>query len=332
MENKQEDLRRLLEEQGIVAEDPAMLDVFQNARRLAAMDTTVLICGASGVGKDRIAKFIHANSRRRKGPFLHVNCSAVPQELFEAELFGYEAGTFTGGLRAGTRGLLEAAGGGTLFLDEIGETALQNQVKLLDFLQDKQIIRLGGGVREDLDVRIISATNRDLRAEVRAGRFREDLYYRICVVALEIPPLRERPRDVGALAAHFIAEACGGAGPELTADALEYLRRQEWPGNLRELQNLMERVCILGAGRKVTRSMLEQSRLSAPAAPEREEAAAPGVRKTLREAVDDCKRACISEAIRETGTLKEAAGRLGISLDLLHREKRRLGIYKRWHR
>ena len=325
------ELRQVLEEQDIIAEDPSMLAIFQNAYHLASMDTTVLIYGASGVGKDRIAKFIHANSQRREGPFLHINCSAVPQELFEAELFGYEAGTFTGGLHAGKQGLLEAANGGTLFLDEVGEMSLQNQVKLLDFLQNKQITRLGGGVREDLDVRIISATNRDLRTEVRAGRFREDFYYRICVVALEIPPLRERPRDIAAFAAHFIAGNGGGEALKLTPDALEYLRQQEWPGNLRELQNLMERVCIFGTGGKVTRSMLEQNHMAVPAGPGRPEKERPQ-HKTLRESVDECKRACISEAIQETATLEEAAEWLGVSLDLLHREKRRLGIYKRWHR
>ena len=327
------ELRQVLEEQGIIAEDPSMLAIFQNAYHLASMDTTVLIYGASGVGKDRIAKFIHANSQRRNRPFLHINCSAVPQELFEAELFGYEAGTFTGGLHAGKQGLLEAASGGTLFLDEVGEMSLQNQVKLLDFLQNKQITRLGGGVREDLDVRIISATNRDLRSEVRAGRFREDFYYRICVVALQIPPLRERPRDIAAFAARFMADGGNGDGLELTADALAYLQEQKWPGNLRELQNLMERVCIFGAGEKVTRSVLEQNHTAAPAVPEKpegQEGHAP--HKTLREAVDACKRACISEAIQETSTLEEAAAWLGISLDLLHREKRRLGIYKRWRR
>lgn len=327
------DLGEVLREQNIIAEDPSMRSIFQNAYHLASMDTTVLICGASGVGKDRVAKFIHANSQRADAPFLHINCSAVPQELFEAELFGYEAGTFTGGLHTGKRGILEAANGGTLFLDEIGEMSLANQVKLLDFLQNKQVTRLGGGVREELDVRIISATNRDLRTEVREGRFREDFYYRVCVVSLEIPPLRERPRDIVAFAAHFAAGGGDGEEPELTDDALEYLLRQEWPGNLRELQNLMERVCIFGAGEKVTRAMLERNHTVAPMVSEKlpTEKKCPS-HKTLRESVDDCKRACISKAIQETATLEEAAEWLDISLDLLHREKRRLGIYKRWRR
>ena len=326
-------LQRILREQQIIAEDPSMLAIFQNAYHLASMDTTVLVYGASGVGKDRIAKFIHANSRRREGPFLHINCSAVPQELFEAELFGYEAGTFTGGLQSGKRGILEAADGGTLFLDEIGEMGLSNQVKLLDFLQNKQVTRLGSGVRKELDVRIISATNRDLRAEVRAGRFREDFYYRICVVTLEIPPLRERPADVAAFAAYFLESAGEKPAPKLTEDALAYLREQNWPGNLRELQNLMERVSIFGTGGEVTRAILERNHTPSPGAPaELEQSRKRPAHKTLREAVDEYKKEYISNAIRETETLEEAADWLGISLDLLYREKRRLGIYKRWHR
>lgn len=327
-------LRALLQKEDIVAEDPSMLALFHNAYYLASMDATVLIYGESGVGKDRLAKFIHANSPRRNASFLHINCSALPQKLFESELFGYEAGTFTGGLHAGKRGLLEAANGGTLFLDEIGEMHPANQVKLLDFLQNKQIIKLGGVVRKDVDVRIISATNRDLREAVRAGTFREDFYYRLCVVTLEIPPLRKRPRDVAAFAARFAATATGpGEIPELTPDAIAYLQEQEWPGNLRELQNLLERVCIFEPGGQITRAVLERNHLASPVSARNQETELrPEAPLSLREAVDRYKRAYILEAIQNTATLEDAARRLDITLDLLNREKRRLGIYKRWHR
>ena len=211
--------------------------------------------------------------------------------------------------------------------------ALSNQVKLLDFLQNKQVTRLGSGVRKELDIRVISATNRDLRTEVRAGRFREDFYYRICVVTLEIPPLRERPLDVAAFAAYFLENAIDGKAPELTEDALAYLREQDWPGNLRELQNLMERVLIFGTGDKITRAVLAQNHTALPVLPLKPEQNSGSVgHQTLQEAVDAFKKEYISDAIRKTGTLEEAADWLGISLDLLYREKRRLGIYKRWHR
>lgn len=334
MSEELKELRVLLDAQGIVAEDASMLSVFQNALYLASMDTTVLLHGESGVGKDRVAKFIHANGPRRDRPFIHVNCSAIPQALFESELFGYEPGTFTGGLHSGKRGLLEAANGGVLFLDEIGEMSLANQVKLLDFLQNRQIIKVGGRGRQELDVRIISATNRDLRKEVRAGRFREDFFFRICVVTLEIPPLRERPQDVKAFAARFIQSAIGlGTAPELTPEALIYLQEQPWPGNVRELQNLMERVCIFEEGHNLTRDVLAANHLSAPM--RRTSDSRIEVTKkplTLREAVDRYKRDYILHVIEETTTLEDAAHLLGISLDLLYREKRRLGIYKRWHR
>ncbi|MBM6927090.1 sigma 54-interacting transcriptional regulator, partial [Pseudoflavonifractor phocaeensis] len=258
----QDSLSALLDGQGIVAADPVMYALYQKAAYLAKMDATILLCGESGVGKDRLAKFVHQAGPRRDAPFIHVNCSAVPQALFEAELFGYESGTFTGGLTQGKQGLLEAAHGGTLFLDEIGEMSLANQVKLLDFLQTRQVARLGGGRRRDLDVRVISATNRDLKACVAQGIFREDLYYRICVVVLDIPPLRARPADIAAFAKGFLARSCPGRA--LTEDAVAFLQAQDWPGNLRELNNFLERACILSEEEAISASLLAPFYQNAP--------------------------------------------------------------------
>ena len=328
---ERDSLSILLEEHGVVAADPVMRGLFQKAAYLAKMDATVLLSGESGVGKDWMAKFIHRAGPRRDAPFIHVNCSAVPQELFESELFGYESGTFTGGLTAGKQGLLEAAQGGTLFLDEIGEMNLSNQVKLLDFLQNKQVTRLGGGGRKNLDVRIISATNRDLKACVAAGTFREDLYYRICVVVLEIPPLRERPDDIAAFSQAYLAQNFPGRA--LSAEAVSYLQGLEWPGNLRELHNFLEKVCILEESSLLTPELLAPYYQAAPRpeppTPAQEAPSKNGV-PTLREAVAQFEKEYILQAIAQTSTLGEAARRLGIDLDTLNRKKRQHKIYKRW--
>lgn len=326
-------LSRLLEAQGIVAADPAMRALYQKAAFLASMDATILIGGESGVGKDRIAKFIHATGARKNAPFIHINCSAVPQELFESELFGYESGTFTGGLTAGKQGLLEAAQGGTLFLDEIGEISLSNQVKLLDFLQSKQTTRLGSGERTAMNVRIMSATNRNLKQCVAAGTFREDLYYRICVVVLDIPPLRERPADIAAFSVSYLAQSYPNR--TLSPEAISFLQRCDWPGNLRELQNFLERVCVLTEEGLLTQQLLERQQQNAPQLapsaipPEQTQGeSAP----SLKEAVAQFEKEYISQAIAHTSTLGEAAQRLGIDLDTLNRKKRQYGIYKRWRK
>ena len=227
---------------------------------------------------------------------------------------------------------MEAAQGGTLFLDEIGEMSLSNQVKLLDFLQNKQVTRLGGGGRRNLDVRVISATNRDLKACVAAGTFREDLYYRIWVV-LEIPPLRDRPDDIAAFASRYL----GRNFPDrsLSPEAVAYLQSLEWPGNLRELHNFLEKVCILAEGPVLTQEVLESYYQAAPKLeppPAAPESARPGGMPTLREAVAQFEREYIRQAIAQTATLGDAARRLGIDLDTLNRKKRQYKIYKRWKR
>jgi two-component system, NtrC family, response regulator GlrR len=227
---------------GLVGRSAAMRRLFDDVDRVARTDATVLVTGETGVGKELVAEAIHERSARADGPFVVVDCGAVPAQLFEDQLFGHEAGAFTGASRA-TRGLFEAAAGGTLFLDEIGELPLDLQPKLLRAVESRRIRRIGGTVHVDCDVRLVAATNRDLAAEVNRGAFRADLYFRIAVARLVVPPLRERPEDVELLAAHFLAQL-PGAGP-LPDGFLDWARGHAWPGNVRELRNAVERAAIV---------------------------------------------------------------------------------------
>jgi DNA-binding NtrC family response regulator len=233
-----------------------MKQVMENARRVAASDTAVLITGESGTGKEVVARFIHSASPRNRSRFVPVNCAAISPSLVESELFGHEKGAFTGADRR-TKGKFEYADGGTLFLDEIGDLPLEAQAKLLRALQDKKIQRVGGNQEIGLDVRIICATNQDLRRLVETGRFRQDLYYRINVFPLESPPLRDRPEDIIPLAHHFLSRLGAGSENGFTDGAVRTLQAYHWPGNVRELANAMERVMILNPGRgSVTADML----------------------------------------------------------------------------
>ncbi len=238
------------EPEPMISASAAMQTLLTTVRRVAVADTPVLLLGETGVGKERIAQLLHAWSPRSRGPFVAVNCAAIPSELFESELFGHERGAFTGAARA-RRGHFELAHGGTLFLDEIGEVPLALQAKLLRVLQDRRIRPLGGDRELVVDVRVVAATNRDLRNYMEAGGFRRDLYYRLGVVELEVPPLRERPQDVCELAeryaAHFAARLGRVVGP-IDADALAALESYAWPGNVRELVNVIERAVLLSLG------------------------------------------------------------------------------------
>ncbi len=228
-----------------------------------------LITGESGTGKDLAARLFHAQSRRRNGPFIEVNCSAITETLFESELFGHEKGAFTGAVSA-RRGLVEMADGGTLFLDEVAEIPLARQPKLLRFLEDQSFIRVGGSRKTSVDVQIIAATNRDLRAMVEQWTFRADLYFRLNVVPIVLPPLRERPEDIAPLLRFWLAEANQRYGKRVegfTEDAETVLLRHPWPGNVRELRNLVERLVILARGRRITRAELPPEYLAAPARP-----------------------------------------------------------------
>jgi len=232
---------------GIVGESEALQAVLQQIELVADTDATVLITGESGTGKELVARAIHEQSHRRKGPLVRVNCAAIPESLFESELFGYVRGAFTGALND-RAGRFEAAQGGTLMLDEIGEVPLMMQPKLLRVLQEKEFERVGETRARKIDVRIVAATNRDLVAEVVAGRFRADLFYRLNVFPIESPPLRDRREDIPTLAEHFIqasARRLRRQPPRLTESALRQLMTRDWPGNIRELENVIERAIIL---------------------------------------------------------------------------------------
>lgn len=230
----------------IVAVSPVMERVLRLCLKLASVDSTVLLLGESGVGKGLIARFIHENSPRSKGPFVKINCGSIPESLLESELFGYETGAFTGARREGKPGLIEMAHKGTLFLDEIGDLPVNLQVKLLQVLQDRELTRIGGIKPIEVDIRIIAATNRDLKKMVEEGRFREDLYYRLSVVPLTIPPLRERKEDIEPLIDYFLSyyNERHGMLKTLSREAIEVLKSYPWPGNVRELENFIERIVV----------------------------------------------------------------------------------------
>ncbi|CCH48013.1 sigma-54 interaction domain-containing protein [Pseudodesulfovibrio piezophilus] len=232
---------------GIIGDSSALADVFKVLGKVAPTDSTVLVSGESGTGKELLVRALHHNSERRDGAFVPINCGAIPKELLESELFGHEKGAFTHAIRS-RPGRFELADGGTIFLDEIGEMDLSLQVKILRALQEKEIERVGGITIKKVDVRVVAATNRDLESEVKAGRFREDLYYRLNVIPLHLPPLRERGNDILLLADHFLKEQSKAKARKrmrLSEQAAEIILTYSWPGNVRELENFMERLAIL---------------------------------------------------------------------------------------
>ena len=250
-------LRQLTDERldlgGIVGGSPAMQQIFKAVGKVAGTDLTVLLRGESGTGKELVARAVHENSRRKGRPFVPVNCAAIPRELLESELFGHEKGAFTGAAAA-RRGRFEQADGGTVFLDEVGDMHLSLQTKLLRVLQDRRIERLGGEGSIPVDVRIVAATNQDLESAVSTRAFREDLFYRLNVVTIHLPPLRDRREDIPALVAHFLAAFAREqqTGPKVfSADALELLSAYRWPGNVRELENVIKRTAALTPGSMV---------------------------------------------------------------------------------
>jgi DNA-binding NtrC family response regulator len=290
---------------GIVFASDAMERVVELACRVARADVRVLITGPNGAGKERIAQIVHANSAIRTGPFVAVNCGAIPAELIEAELFGAEAGAYTGANRART-GRFEAANGGTLFLDEIGDLPLAGQVKLLRVLETGQFEMLGSSKTRTAQVRILSATNADLPALIREGRFREDLYYRLNVIDIAVPPLADRPADILPLAQHFL-----GGDLQLSEDAVAALQAHDWPGNVRELRNSIERAKLLARERTVA-----AGDLNLPAAPR----AAPRENEHLSKEV-------LEASLREAGgNISRAAQSLGLSRQALYRRLERFNL------
>jgi DNA-binding NtrC family response regulator len=259
-------LRKRLEEQyqydEIIGKSEVMQEIFDLIDRVAPSDSTVLITGESGTGKELIAQALHGNSGRCFMPFVAINCGALPDSLLESELFGYEKGAFTGADHT-KRGRFEMAQGGTILLDEIGDISLKTQVDLLRVLQQKEIFRLGGEGAIDVDVRILAATNRDLKASIAKGDFREDLFYRLNVIAIHVPPLRERNEDIPLLANAFVKQQCmemNKALVKISPGAMRQLMDYHWPGNVRELENIIERALVIGTGREIMTDDLPLSR------------------------------------------------------------------------
>ena len=287
----------------VIAEDPKTKALLQLVERVAGNDVTVLLTGESGTGKEVIAKFIHANSPRREGPFVAVNCAAIPDQMLEALLFGHEKGSFTGA-QARSEGKFVQANEGTLLLDEISEMPVSLQAKLLRVLQEREVESIGATKPVPIDVRVVATSNRDLEQAVEAGEFREDLYYRLSVFPIEIPPLRERIGDIEPLARSFAARQARGPAPELAEDACQALVAHRWPGNVRELQNVIQRATVMSQGEgSIERQHLI---LDAPKAPSR----AAGLAGDLWQ--EEARR--IIDALQQfDGSRKDAAGHLGVS-------------------
>ena len=301
----------------LIGQSPAMVEVYKLVARVAGLDTTVLIQGETGTGKELVARAIHHASPRADGPFVVVDCSALAETLFESELFGHERGAFTGALAA-RRGLFETAAGGTCLLDEIGELSPALQAKLLRALQEQSIRRVGGNEQIAVNVRMIAATNRDLRKRVEEGAFREDLYYRLNVVSIAVPPLRERGGDVHLLAQHFVdqyARAAKKAIRGLARETLDLLSAHHWPGNVRELENTIARAVALSSS-----ELLMPDGVSVPPRADPGPLALPAPQMRL----DEVRRWYVGKVLEEMGGNKvHAAERLGIDRGTLHRMLRR---------
>jgi len=317
-------------EQRMIGSSPAMHAIRELIRQVAPTDARVLITGESGTGKELVAAALHAQSRRADGPFVRVNSAAIPRELVESEMFGHERGAFTGATER-RRGRFELADGGTLFLDEVAELSAEAQAKLLRALESGEVERVGGQEPIRVDVRVIAATNRDLREEIAAGRFREDVYYRLNVIPIHLPPLRERAEDIPELAAHFLARLQARHGlvpPVLLPDAIERLMRYPWPGNVRELANVCERLAILHPGREVGAREVASMLPDSGAVKEIPGTAPVEVSGgSLTERLDAYERALILAALEEAdGNVADAARRLGTDRANLYRRMRRLEI------
>jgi len=306
--------------EGMIGSSPQMQRVFESIRKVATTDAPVLIVGESGTGKEMVAQGVHQRSARRNGPFVPINCGAIPENLLESELFGHEKGAFTGA-HAQRKGHVEAADGGTLFLDEVGELPASLQVKLLRFLQEQRFARVGGRGEITVNVRVIAATNADLRKAMTTGAFREDLYYRLAVVEMALPPLREREGDIEVIARSFLdrfARENKKPGLSFAADALRAMARHVWPGNIRELQNRVRRAVIMSDGRRLTATDLEL------------DSAEGGTASTsLKEAREQVEREMVQRALkRHHGKIAPAAIELGISRPTMYELMEKLGIQR----
>ncbi len=311
------------ETHAMVARDPAMLAAVRRAEQVAASEASILITGESGTGKEVLARHIHRRSRRAAGPFVALNCAAIPENLLESEMFGHERGAFSGAI-ARRAGKFEAADGGTLLLDEISEMDVRLQAKLLRVIQEREIDRLGGTAPVRVNVRILATSNRDLPAEMAAGRFRDDLYFRLNVVSLRIPTLRERPGDIAALADHYArryADVNGMPLRTLSNAAHALLAAHGWRGNVRELENTVHRAVLLATGDEIGVDAIELA--PTPGAPPQAARPAPGVSGLVGRTMDQVERDLILETLSHTlGNRTHAATILGISIRALRNKLR----------
>ncbi|MFO7817409.1 MAG: sigma-54 interaction domain-containing protein [Thermodesulfobacteriota bacterium] len=315
--------------QGIIGQSPALLEVFQVLAKVAPTDSTVLVTGESGTGKELLVRALHKNSHRANNPFVPVNCGAIPKELLESELFGHEKGAFTHAIKS-RAGRFELATGGTIFLDEIGELDLSLQVKILRVLQEREFERVGGSKTIKTDIRIVAATNRDLEDEVKKNNFREDLFYRLNVIPLDLPPLRERDEDILVLANYFLQKFCSEKNREILSlgeETAQILSGYSWPGNIRELENFMERMSILCDGpcinpedlpAKIRKESGLETRIPVMP-PVKNEFSWPGIKDMekkslgLKEFMDAIETSLLKEALDKTdGVKNQAAELLGI--------------------
>lgn len=306
--------------EGFLGTSEPMQAVFASIRKVATTDAPVLILGESGTGKEMTARAIHERSQRKDGPFVAINCSAIPESLIESELFGHEKGAFTGA-HMQRKGRIEVSSGGTLFLDEVGEIPLPVQVKLLRFLQEQTIERVGGRQEIQVDTRVVAATNANLKKGLSEGTFREDLFYRLAVVQIVLPPVRDRGDDILLLAQAFMQQFAAESGKEglmFNQEALKSMRRYGWPGNVRELQNRVRRAVIMGSGKRLSAEDLELPQTGGS-----------GARSSLKEAREALEREMIQQALsKNSGKISAAAIDLGISRPTFYELMEKLGIQK----
>lgn len=321
-----EEIKLLLD--GVIAQSKEIMEVISIVKKICEVDSTVILLGETGVGKEVFANMIHLNSKRSEKPYIKVNCGAIPPQLLESELFGYEKGSFTGADRNGKAGLFEKADGGTIFLDEIGEVPLELQVKLLRVLQEFEVTRIGGSQAKRVNVRIISATNRDLKKMVQENTFREDLYYRLNIVPIHIPPLRERIADIAPLAYYFLNKVNEKyqLKKRFHSEVIYLMEQYQWPGNIREMENLIERIAVTTDEEEITvddfPSGIFHTIIQTNNAHEGEKLTSLG----LKEIVAELERRLIKDSISEYKTTRKAAKVLGISQSALVKKMKKLGV------
>ncbi len=331
--------KQVRKHKGLIGESPAMKQIHELIRRVAPTTGSVLITGENGTGKEVVAQSIHALSPRFNKPFVEVNCAAIPEELIESELFGHEKGAFTGATQM-RRGKFDIANSGTLFLDEIGDMSFKTQAKVLRILQEQKFERVGGSQTTSVDVRIVAATNKDLKSEIQKGTFREDLYYRLNVIPFIVPPLRDRKDDIPLLAEHFLSEFCHAHGKPiraLTKEALDVLMAYSWPGNVRELKNLIERVIILTGEAAETTPISAATLLmnmkeevltgNTDESPTEQSSGGSALVKNLRDARQAFEKEFILKTLKEQEwNISKTALILGIERSYLHRKIKSYGI------